>query len=113
MSMVMNTKAGGAQGSTHGSVGAEIVRRLASLNPAIIELDDESSKHAHHEGAAAHRARTGMAASDMEGTHFELTIVSSAFEGKPLIARHRMVYALLDDLMKTRIHALKIDARAA
>jgi BolA protein len=38
--------------------------------------------------------------------------VSAAFAGKSLVARHRMIYDLLGELMSTRIHALKIDARA-
>jgi BolA family transcriptional regulator, general stress-responsive regulator len=93
------------------SVQDQIRARLASLNPEFIELHDESSAHAHHAGAAQHAHRTGATAVAAEGTHFELTIVSSAFNGRPLVARHRMIYELLDDLMKTRIHALKIDAR--
>ena len=87
----------------------EIAQRLAALCPSRIEVIDDSASHAGHAGAASHAARTGA----MDGTHFELTVVSAQFAGKTAVARHRMVYALLDDLMKTRIHALKIDARAA
>lgn len=90
------------------SVHAQILQRLQTLNPSHIELVDESSAHRGHIGASAHTARTGA----HEGTHFELTIVSPQFDGKPLMARHRMIYALLDDLMKTQIHALSIVARS-
>jgi BolA protein len=95
--------------STPVTIRSEIERRLSSLTPSYVEVTDDSAQHAGHAGAAAHAARTGA----VDGTHFELTIVSPLFAGKTPVTRHRMVYALLDDLMKTRIHALKIDARAA
>ena len=90
------------------SVCDQITQRLKALHPSMLNVIDDSASHAGHAGATDHAARTGA----VEGTHFELTIVSAAFAGKPLVARHRMIYDLLDELMRTRIHALKIDARA-
>ena len=89
------------------SVLDQITRRLQPLAPLRIEVIDDSAAHAGHAGAANHAERTGAT----EGTHFELTIVSNLFAGKTLVARHRMIYELLAELMQTRIHALKIDAR--
>ena len=89
------------------SVLDQITRRLQPLAPLRIEVTDDSAAHAGHAGAADHAERTGAT----EGTHFELTIVSNSFAGKTLVARHRMIYELLAELMQTRIHALKIDAR--
>ena len=43
-----------------------------------------------------------------DGTHFDALIVSAAFEGKRLIARHQLVYAALGDRMKQEIHALSM-----
>ncbi len=43
-----------------------------------------------------------------DGQHFEAVIVSAAFEGKRLIARHRLVYAALGDRMRQEIHALSM-----
>ncbi len=43
-----------------------------------------------------------------DGSHFEALIVSDAFEGKRLIARHQVVYAALGDRMKEEIHALSM-----
>ena len=43
-----------------------------------------------------------------DGSHFEAIIVSAAFEGKRLIARHQLVYAALGDRMKAEIHALSM-----
>ncbi|MBS0569345.1 MAG: BolA family transcriptional regulator [Proteobacteria bacterium] len=43
-----------------------------------------------------------------DGVHFEAFVVSPAFAGKPLLARHRMVYATLGELMGGEIHALSL-----
>jgi len=43
-----------------------------------------------------------------DGAHFEAVIVSNAFAGKRLIARHQLVYAALGDRMKQEIHALSM-----
>ena len=92
------------------TVREQILERLQVLQPASIDLRDESASHAGHAGSVAHATRNGLAA-EAEGTHFGLTVVSAAFAGTSRVARHQMIYALLDDLMKTRIHALQIDAR--
>ncbi len=49
---------------------------------------------------------------DMTGTqdHFELKVVSTAFEGKNLVARHRMIYAAIGPAVGGEIHALTIQA---
>jgi len=75
--------------------------RLAALSPSVLELQDESAQHAGHAGARA-----------SGGSHWQLTIVSDAFRGRNPVARHRMVYEALGDLMERDIHALRIDARA-
>ena len=41
-----------------------------------------------------------------DGTHFEATIVSAAFEGKRMVQQHQLVYAALGDRMRAEIHAL-------
>ena len=43
-----------------------------------------------------------------DGVHFEATVVADAFRGKLPLARHRMVYATLGDLMGGAIHALAL-----
>jgi BolA protein len=82
-------------------VPAEIRRRLGALAPSRIDLVDESARHAGHAGAAPGG-----------NTHWRLTIVSAVFAGKPTVARHRMIYDALGDLMQHPIHALSIQARA-
>ena len=90
------------------NVPAMIRERLAPLHAVSLKIIDDSASHAGHSGALDHAARTGV----QNGTHFELTIISPVFSGQSPVARHRMIYDLLGDLMQTRIHALKIDARA-
>jgi acid stress-induced BolA-like protein IbaG/YrbA len=45
---------------------------------------------------------------DGDGQHFEALIVSTAFQGRSRIERHRMVYATLGDRMRDRVHALSM-----
>ncbi len=47
---------------------------------------------------------------DLTGTrdHWEVQIVSSAFQGKMPIARHRMIYDIFSEEMKGPIHALTL-----
>ena len=83
------------------SVADEIRSRLAALEPQAIELIDNSARHAGHAGAAPGG-----------NTHWRLVIVSPVFSGKNTVARHRMVYDALRELMNRPIHALEIEARA-
>jgi acid stress-induced BolA-like protein IbaG/YrbA len=46
--------------------------------------------------------------SGADGVHFEATVIASAFAGKLPLARHRLVYAALGDLMGGAIHALSL-----
>lgn len=50
---------------------------------------------------------------DLTGTrdHYEVTVVSEAFDGKPLVKRHRLVYDALEEEMKGPIHALKLETK--
>lgn len=78
----------------------EIRARLASLQPVRLELIDDSHLHAGHAGA-----RSG-------GGHYRLSIVSDVFQGKNTVARHRIIYDALGELMRNEIHALAIQARS-
>ncbi|HOY00550.1 BolA family protein [Zoogloea sp.] len=78
----------------------EIRARLASLQPVRLELIDDSHLHAGHAGARA------------GGGHYRLSIVSDVFQGKNTVARHRIIYDALGELMRKEIHALAIQARS-
>lgn len=75
-------------------------RLQRALAPDLLELADESHRHAGHAGAADGRG------------HFRVRLVSSRFDGLSALARHRAVYAALGELMTTDIHALAIQALA-
>ena len=77
-----------------------IRERLSRLTPDSLEVFDDSREHAGHAGA-----KDG-------GGHFQLVIVSTKFAGKNAVARHRLVYQALSDLIPKRIHALAIRAYA-
>ena len=83
------------------TVADDIRRHLDALAPSELELLDESAKHAGHAGAAPGG-----------NTHWKLAIVSAAFAGKSTVARHRMIYQALGELMQHPIHALAISAKA-
>ena len=68
------------------------------LQPEMLEIEDESHLHAGHAGARDGRG------------HFRVTVISPAFAGLSRIARHRLVFEALDELMETDIHALAVQA---
>lgn len=74
------------------------------LNPVELEVEDVSYQH------AGHAAVRGSAGADGE-THFNLRVVSDAFQGKSLVKRHRMVYDLLQEELQSGLHALSIVAK--
>lgn len=72
----------------------------AAFDPVALEVVDDSHRHVGHAGARDGRG------------HFTVDIVSTAFVGKPPLARHRAIYAALGGMMDTDIHALAIRARS-
>jgi len=78
---------------------ADLIRqRLAALEPESLTLEDESAQHKGHAGAAS------------GGGHFNLTLVSPRFSKLSTLARHRLVYDAMGELMQREIHALSITA---
>jgi BolA family transcriptional regulator, general stress-responsive regulator len=69
----------------------------AAFAPEVLEVIDESAKHEGHSGS-----RPGGE------THFNVRIVSKAFEGVSRVERQRHVYAALADELKARVHALSL-----
>jgi len=69
----------------------------AELEPARLDIEDESARHHGHAGARP------------EGeSHFRVTVVSAKFEGLSRLARQRLVYRLLADEINSDIHALAL-----
>lgn len=71
---------------------------MAEFAPQECELIDDSALHVGHPGAAG------------GGGHYRLRLVSEKFNGHNRIARHRLVYDCLHDMMQRDIHALAITA---
>lgn len=71
---------------------------VADFSPQSIEVIDQSHLHVGHAGA-----KSG-------GGHFDVTIVAERFKDQNQVARHRMIYAALNDMMASEIHALSIKA---
>ncbi len=76
------------------TVQATIEQKLANdYNPLHLEVINESSNHNVPEGSES---------------HFKVVVVSPAFAGKNLLARHRLINATLADELNGVIHALAI-----
>ena len=75
-------------------------RLRAALEPDLLEVVDDSHRHAGHAGAADGRG------------HFTVLVVSKRFAGLNTLRRHRLVYESVGEMMTTDIHALSIQALA-
>ena len=85
-----------------GPVAREMTARLtAALAPTRLELRDDSEQHRGHGGY-----------NPAGESHFFLSIESAAFTGLNRVARQRLVYKALGDLMHERVHALAMETRA-
>ena len=85
---------------TTGISARDLELRLKELlAPTSLEVLDESAAHAGHSGADS----SGF------GTHFRVRIASPLFEGKPRVARHRLVYDALQEFIARGLHALAIE----
>lgn len=78
---------------------SDLAKRLAALEPIELEILDESHLHVGHAGAQG------------GARHFRVRIVSAQFAGLRMLARHRLVYDCVRDLMPHPIHALAITAQ--
>ena len=85
-----------------GAVAAEIEKRLrealAPTRLAVINDSDKPRGHAGHDGSGE--------------SHFTVEIEAPAFAGKSRLERQRAVNAALGDLLRDRVHALAIRAKA-
>ena len=69
----------------------------ASFSPSLLEVIDQSHKHAGHSGSRP------------EGeTHFHVDMQSKFFDGKSRVDRQRMVYSCLKDELAGPVHALSL-----
>lgn len=85
-----------------GPIAPEIERRLrAALQPAQLVVTNDSARHRGHAG------------DDGSGeSHFTVEVVAERFAGMSRVERQRAVNSALADLLRDRIHALAIKAKA-
>ena len=85
---------------------ATIIREklTAALSPTLLEIEDDSARHAghHHEG--------GLDGRPGGESHFNLTVVAAAFEGQGRVERQRAINTLLREELAGPVHALSIRA---
>lgn len=74
-----------------------------ALAPTRLEIEDDSASHSGHAGA--HPDGGGE-------THFNVAIESAAFAGKNRVARQRLVYGIVADELRERVHALSLKLTA-
>lgn len=83
-------------------VYSSMMRKLQMLKPTVLEVLDDSAKHAGHAEAKGLNGES----------HFTVKVVADAFEPLSTVQRHRLVYTLLaDELGEGGVHALSIDAK--
>ena len=81
-----------------GQVGNSLRLKLeAAFSPVLLEIEDESARHAGHAGA-----REGGE------SHFRVRIVSAGFAGLSRVERQRRVYAALSREFAKGLHALAL-----
>lgn len=74
-----------------------VTQRMQTLNPTYFDLIDESHLHEGHAGAKG------------GASHFRVVIASEQFDNLNTVARHRLIYQQVNDLMPLPIHALAIE----
>jgi BolA protein len=73
----------------------------AALAPDLLQIVDDSDRHAGHAGARAGGE-----------SHFTVTLRSAAFAGLGRVARQRRVYEILAEELAGPVHALSLRALA-
>lgn len=71
----------------------QIEQKLASLEPELVQVENESHRHNVPVNSE---------------THFKVTLVSEGFAGLMPVKRHQKIYALLADELSGPVHALAL-----
>jgi BolA protein len=84
--------------SAPGQATVDRLRQLVqdALLPQELAIRDDSAAHAGHSSAGG-------------GGHYRMRIVASRFSGMKTIERHRLVYRVLNSMMKSEVHALALE----
>lgn len=71
---------------------------MQALRPRLCLMENESALHQGHGESP-----------NTETSHLSFLIVDDSFEGVSLVERHRKIYNLLKEELKSEIHALKLN----
>lgn len=85
------------------SIDAARAQLEAAFSPTLLEVIDESHKHAGHAG------RQGLSLDDV--SHLRVRIASEQFAGKSRVAVHRAINAALKPSFDAGLHALAIEVK--
>ncbi|KAL4418958.1 hypothetical protein ABPG77_001780 [Micractinium sp. CCAP 211/92] len=97
-----NGSGGNGNGASATPVADSMRRKLtAELEPLRLEIIDNSHQHAGHAGYKGSASYSGE-------THFTVEVVSPAFDGLTSIKRHRLVYGILAEELRSPVHALSL-----
>jgi BolA protein len=84
-----------------GNVEESIREKLTEqLSPRQLQIENVSHHHAGHASSPG----TGE-------SHFNVTVVSEAFEGMTKVARFRLVHKILKEEMDGPVHALSLELK--
>ncbi|EUC54816.1 BolA domain protein [Rhizoctonia solani AG-3 Rhs1AP] len=91
--------------TTDGPVFQAIQEKLTKLlNPASMEITNDSWQHRHHTAMRESGGGNGE-------THFTVRVVSDSFIGKTTMQRHRMIYSALSEELAQGLHALSLQTK--
>jgi stress-induced morphogen len=92
------------------STKMKILKKLsAALAPVHMEVENVSFQQQEQEQKKQQEGYTDEMSTDCCDTHFNVNVVSEEFEGRSLLKRHRLVYAVLADELQTGgVHALSL-----
>jgi BolA protein len=71
---------------------------VKAFQPELLQIINDSDKHMNHPGSPNSGA-----------SHFRIKMIAEAFKDKSRIEKHRLVYAALEDDIKSGVHAIQLD----
>ncbi len=78
------------------NIAEKVKQKIENALPGSdVSVHDESAGHADHE----------------PGAHLEVSVTYAGFEGKPLLAQHRMITEILRDELQGIVHALRLHTK--
>ncbi len=84
----------------------------AAFAPVHLHIHDDSHRHAGHNPDGPGHAPLDSPVTGYGETHFNIEITAEAFRGLSRVAAQRLVYAVVADELRERVHALSLICKA-